>query len=279
VKAWSALHRFRPGAPFRPWILQIVANEARNRRRAAGRRAHLTLRTVAATPSGEAAPSPEANAIGAEQREELLAAVNELARGRPARDRLPLLPRAFGGGDRSRARAGVEEPSSPGSRARSAACANRHGARVVCLSSSSHCAIWRGPRLAGRARAGAGRPAQIREAPARRRHVPRRAIFIASPFWPSRSAQSSRCRRRAPAILEFFISAGVTIQRVEELPTVSVRTGLGTFLGDPVSLAQARSAPDFDVVVPEALGVPDEVYFPVGTAGRRHGLVRLRIQG
>ena len=78
VKAWSALHRFRTGAPFRPWILQIVANEARNRRRAAGRRAHLTLRTVAATPSGEAAPSPEATAINTEQREQLLAAVNEL---------------------------------------------------------------------------------------------------------------------------------------------------------------------------------------------------------
>ena len=25
--------RFRPGAPFRPWLLQIVANEARTRRR------------------------------------------------------------------------------------------------------------------------------------------------------------------------------------------------------------------------------------------------------
>ena len=49
-----------------------------NRRRAAGRRAHFTLRTVAATPSGEAAPSPEASALDAEQREALLAAVNGL---------------------------------------------------------------------------------------------------------------------------------------------------------------------------------------------------------
>ena len=91
VKAWSALHRFRPGAPFRPWILQIVANEARNRRRAAGRRAHLTLRTVAATPSGEAAPSPEATAIDTEQREQLLAAVNELRE----EDRLVIACRYF----------------------------------------------------------------------------------------------------------------------------------------------------------------------------------------
>src|SRR4029077_10773432 len=33
VKAYRALGRFRPGSPFRPWLLQIVANEARNRRR------------------------------------------------------------------------------------------------------------------------------------------------------------------------------------------------------------------------------------------------------
>ena len=44
VKAWRALGRFREGAPFRPWLLQIVANEARNRRRSAGRRTHLALR-------------------------------------------------------------------------------------------------------------------------------------------------------------------------------------------------------------------------------------------
>ena len=44
VKAWRALPRFRAGAPFRPWLLAIVGNEARNRRRAAGRRAGLALR-------------------------------------------------------------------------------------------------------------------------------------------------------------------------------------------------------------------------------------------
>jgi RNA polymerase sigma factor (sigma-70 family) len=91
VKAWAALGRFREGAPFRPWILQIVANEARNRRRAAGRRAHLTLRTVAATPSGEAAPSPEAATLEAEQRERLLVAINELRE----EDRLVIACRYF----------------------------------------------------------------------------------------------------------------------------------------------------------------------------------------
>jgi RNA polymerase sigma-70 factor (ECF subfamily) len=78
VKAWRALGRFREGAPFRPWLLQIVANEARNRRRSGGRRAHLLLRAAAEEPSGDAAPSPEASLLSAETREKLLAAVNEL---------------------------------------------------------------------------------------------------------------------------------------------------------------------------------------------------------
>ncbi|HZO62831.1 MAG TPA: sigma-70 family RNA polymerase sigma factor [Gaiellaceae bacterium] len=78
VKAYRALWRFRPGAPFRPWLLRIVANEARNRRRSAGRRSALALR-AAQEPSGEAAPSPEAALLGAERREELVAALNRLS--------------------------------------------------------------------------------------------------------------------------------------------------------------------------------------------------------
>ena len=78
VKAWRALGRFRAGAPFRPWLLRIVANEARNRRRSGGRRAHLALRLAAEESSGGAAPSPEATFLSAEQREQLLAVVNEL---------------------------------------------------------------------------------------------------------------------------------------------------------------------------------------------------------
>ena len=76
VKAYFALPRFRTGAPFRPWLLRIVANEARNRRTAAGRRASLALRAAASPGSDER--SPEASALAAEQRTELLAAVNAL---------------------------------------------------------------------------------------------------------------------------------------------------------------------------------------------------------
>jgi RNA polymerase sigma-70 factor (ECF subfamily) len=78
VKAWRALGRFREGAPFRPWLLRIVANEASNRRRSAGRRAGLALRAAAQEPSGDAAPSPEAALLSSEQRTALLAAIEEL---------------------------------------------------------------------------------------------------------------------------------------------------------------------------------------------------------
>jgi RNA polymerase sigma-70 factor (ECF subfamily) len=77
VKAHRALGRFRDGAPFRPWLLRIVANEARNRRRAAGRRAALPLRAVAVAP-GDAAPSPEATVLTTERRGELLDALARL---------------------------------------------------------------------------------------------------------------------------------------------------------------------------------------------------------
>ena len=39
VKAYAALDGFRAGAPFRPWLLRIVANETRNAHRSSGRRA------------------------------------------------------------------------------------------------------------------------------------------------------------------------------------------------------------------------------------------------
>src|SRR5918995_4283341 len=56
VKAYRALGRFRSGAPFRPWLLRIVGNEARNHRRAAGRRVFHEQRTLVL----EAVPSADA---------------------------------------------------------------------------------------------------------------------------------------------------------------------------------------------------------------------------
>lgn len=91
VKAYRALGRFRRGAPFRPWLLAIVANEARNRRRSAGRREQLALRVAEDPLSGGAVPSPEAALLAAERRDELLAALAGLRE----EDRLALACRYF----------------------------------------------------------------------------------------------------------------------------------------------------------------------------------------
>lgn len=79
VKAFRALPRFRRGAAFRPWLLAIVANEARNRSRAANRRGRLAARVAAVEgedrPEGDAAPSPEAAVLAGEERATLMRAL------------------------------------------------------------------------------------------------------------------------------------------------------------------------------------------------------------
>lgn len=90
VRAYRALNRFRDGAPLRPWLLRIVTNAARNRRRSAGRRHGLQLRAEAAAPF-QAAPSAEAEVLAGERRRLLLAAVNGLS----ADDRLVIGARYF----------------------------------------------------------------------------------------------------------------------------------------------------------------------------------------
>ena len=91
VKAYYALDRFRAGAPFRPWLLRIVANEAKNRRGAAGRRPTVELSEASDRASGETALSPEDAVAAAELRAGLLRAMNAL---RPD-DRLVLAYRYF----------------------------------------------------------------------------------------------------------------------------------------------------------------------------------------
>jgi len=78
VKAHRALDRFRDGAPFRPWLLRIVANEARNRRRSEGRRTGLALRAAEDRRPGDAAPSPESAVLDREEQAWLIGAINGL---------------------------------------------------------------------------------------------------------------------------------------------------------------------------------------------------------
>ena len=78
VKAHRALGRFRRGAALKPWLLRIVANEARNRRRSAGRRERLVLRAIEEVRTGDAVPSPEAALLAREDQQQLLAALEQL---------------------------------------------------------------------------------------------------------------------------------------------------------------------------------------------------------
>lgn len=77
IKALAALGRFDRSKPLRPWLLAIVANEARNRVRSGRRREQLVLRVVEEV-SGDAAPSPETTAVATDTRNRLLAHVNAL---------------------------------------------------------------------------------------------------------------------------------------------------------------------------------------------------------
>jgi len=78
LDAWRALPRFRPGWPLRPWLLRIVANRARNRRRAAGRRARLSLRAAADPADAVHSPAADETVLSAEERRRLLAVLDEL---------------------------------------------------------------------------------------------------------------------------------------------------------------------------------------------------------
>ena len=86
VKAYRALGGFRVGSPFRPWLLRIVANEARDRRRSLDRRERLSERLVS---EPEPASTVEADVLAAENRRHLLAAIDSLSPD----DRLAILAR------------------------------------------------------------------------------------------------------------------------------------------------------------------------------------------
>jgi RNA polymerase sigma-70 factor (ECF subfamily) len=76
VKAYYALARFDADRPFRPWLLRIVANEAKNRRRWLSR--HATLELAEGEVPAPETPSPEEAAVAEDDRRILLDAVNRL---------------------------------------------------------------------------------------------------------------------------------------------------------------------------------------------------------
>jgi RNA polymerase sigma-70 factor (ECF subfamily) len=86
-EAFVRVHRnlgdVRPGAPLRPWLLTIVANQARNARRAAGRRDDLHLHLASARRASDG-DDPAGVAEAHERRAVLLRAIENLPAGERA---------------------------------------------------------------------------------------------------------------------------------------------------------------------------------------------------
>ncbi|MGW0062095.1 RNA polymerase sigma factor [Streptosporangium sandarakinum] len=90
VKAYRHLGGFRRGAPFRPWLLRIVANETHDLTRSRGRRAELAARVTELGPPG-ASQSSEDAAVATDRRARLL----DLVRALPERERQAVVCRYF----------------------------------------------------------------------------------------------------------------------------------------------------------------------------------------
>ena len=81
VRAYLALARFRAGEPFRPWLLQVVGNEARNRRPGARPPGRHVRPGGAGRPRRRrhgAAPSPERVLLAGEAHAEVREAIARL---------------------------------------------------------------------------------------------------------------------------------------------------------------------------------------------------------
>lgn len=78
LRAYRALHSFKPGQPFRPWLLRIVTNQALNRLKSAQRRTRMTERYRQETLTIQEHRSAEHVVEEHEQNERLLLAVRQL---------------------------------------------------------------------------------------------------------------------------------------------------------------------------------------------------------
>lgn len=89
LRAWRARDRIDPGRGFRAWYLRIVANTARNDRRARSRRVALAVK-AGALPAPDVS-TPDVAAVTAAEREIVVRGLNRLS----AEDRLVVALRFF----------------------------------------------------------------------------------------------------------------------------------------------------------------------------------------
>ena len=80
VRAFYGLDQFRIESPFKPWLLTIVANAARNRLRTSARQPRLRDRLARDRSVGllHLVPSAEAIALSTDERRDLVAAIDAL---------------------------------------------------------------------------------------------------------------------------------------------------------------------------------------------------------
>ena len=76
-RAWRAIGRFEVGRAFRPWLLRIIANAARNERRSKGRRAHLAVRATSSA-AHDTVTSPEDEVVTELERQRVVDALNRV---------------------------------------------------------------------------------------------------------------------------------------------------------------------------------------------------------
>ncbi|MEZ4570862.1 MAG: sigma-70 family RNA polymerase sigma factor [Thermomicrobiales bacterium] len=92
IRAWDRIDQFDVERDFRPWLLKIVVNEARDRLRESGSRQRLRLRAIQETRNSDSESSPEQSAVAREQMETVLTEINRMDGERSDDPELPLLP-------------------------------------------------------------------------------------------------------------------------------------------------------------------------------------------
>jgi RNA polymerase sigma-70 factor (ECF subfamily) len=80
IRAYRSMHRFRVGAPFRPWLLRIVHNEAHRRVASYQRQRRLLSELTGSYQRPEGARSVEAEVLTGELRDQLHRAIEQLSK-------------------------------------------------------------------------------------------------------------------------------------------------------------------------------------------------------